>query len=1137
MFGRGIVDEACHASTRRILHVLRRLTSLHPIPIVTFVTVLASVAYVVLSHDAWEGDARLSSHPSTPSEWASLVKGSRRLQTTSEPYWKWRESDSKPLPSDSHHLALLTLVFPGSPSNNAVPLPDVHRLNLSMTPLLPVVTNPHTVNAQDTVMSFSIPFDQAPEFLDALREIPSGKPETFPQELTDAKSQEPPDPKSHDHEEIWIQKSAKSQKSHDLTRIPELVYDVYLEFHDLMATTQAHDILVMALAYISMYLTLASLFLSMRRLGSRFSLTAGVLVSSCFAFLFGLVVTTKLFHVPVTLRSLSEGLPFLTVMIGFEKKILFTQGVLSHALGYRQQPEEPLTPAQYAIGASFKETGPQILRDYIVNIASLSAGAFSGIQRGIQDFCFLAAWILVFDCVLLLLFYSPVLCIKIEIDTIQRRTNVRNMLTADGISHRVADKVAQSTAGSSVIFGQKVNSARFVPNPKVVLIACIVLVNFAKLLDIASSGGQSSLLARFSVWRHGLGNGVITQPAMDPFKVASSGLDTILNAARSNGTEMAVTVLRPIKYELAYQSVRDASAQSVDKLTTSSLLYSLEEPILRRWIIVALALSLVFNTHLLGAARWGIKESYVTDERKSRDIARGQQVLSGSATATLPAASARQPSMPPSPSPSCSTTAEIEDGGELPVHAVGTQDRIPTNPGDETNSMQVRQAKGTHELNDEEVIELSLQGLVPGYALEKMLNLDFTRAVKLRRSIIARTKLTSHFTGLLAQSGLPYEGYDWSRVFGACCENVIGYMPIPVGVAGPLVVDGRSYFIPMATTEGVLVASTSRGAKAINAGGGAVTVLTSDGMARGPCVSFDSIERAGLAKVWLDSEYGKATMKEAFDSTSRFARLEGMHSALAGTYLFIRFQATTADAMGMNMISKGVEKALARMKDVAFEDMDILTLTGNYCTDKKASSINWIMGRGKSVVAEAIIPRKVIESVLKTDIDSLVSIFVNKNMIGSAMAGSIGGFNAQAANIVAAIFIATGQDPAQVVESANCITIMKRMGDSLRISVSMPSIEVGTLGGGTILEPQGAMLDLLGVRGPHPTEPGGNARGLARIIAAAVMAGELSLCSALAAGHLVRAHMQHNRSTVPTRTNTPGPPASHASSPAPPTGA
>lgn len=131
--------------------------------------------------------------------------------------------------------------------------------------------------------------------------------------------------------------------------------------------------------------------------------------------------------------------------------------------------------------------------------------------------------------------------------------------------------------------------------------------------------------------------------------------------------------------------------------------------------------------------------------------------------------------------------------------------------------------------------------------------------------------------------------------------------------------------------------------------------------------------------------------------------------------------------MGMNMISKGAEKALAVMaNECGFDDMKIISLSGNYCVDKKAAAINWIDGRGKSVVAEAIIPGDVVKSVLKSDVDSLVELNTSKNLIGSAMAGSIGGFNAHASNIVTAIFIATGQDPAQNVESSNCITIMKK---------------------------------------------------------------------------------------------------------------
>jgi hydroxymethylglutaryl-CoA reductase (NADPH) len=231
----------------------------------------------------------------------------------------------------------------------------------------------------------------------------------------------------------------------------------------------------------------------------------------------------------------------------------------------------------------------------------------------------------------------------------------------------------------------------------------------------------------------------------------------------------------------------------------------------------------------------------------------------------------------------------------------------------------------------------------------------------------------------------------------------------------------------MATTEGVLVASTSRGCKAINAGGGAVTVVTGDGMTRGPCVAFPTLTRAGAAKIWLDSSEGQRIMTKAFNSTSRFARLQSMKTAMAGTYLYIRFKTTTGDAMGMNMISKGVEYALqVMMTESGFDDMSIISLSGNFCTDKKPAAVNWIDGRGKAVVAEAIIPGDIVRNVLKSDVNALVELNIAKNLIGSAMAGSIGGFNAHASNIVTAIFLATGQDPAQNVESSNCITIMKK---------------------------------------------------------------------------------------------------------------
>jgi hydroxymethylglutaryl-CoA reductase (NADPH) len=197
--------------------------------------------------------------------------------------------------------------------------------------------------------------------------------------------------------------------------------------------------------------------------------------------------------------------------------------------------------------------------------------------------------------------------------------------------------------------------------------------------------------------------------------------------------------------------------------------------------------------------------------------------------------------------------------------------------------------------------------------------------------------------------------------------------------------------------------------------------------------------------------------------------------------------------------------------------MEIVSVSGNFCTDKKPSAVNWIEGRGKSVVSEAVISSAIVKQTLKTSVQALVDVNTSKNLIGSAMSGSIGGFNAHAANIVTAIYLATGQDPAQNVCSSNCITLLEAWGpnkEDLYVSCTMPSVEVGTVGGGTNLLGQSACLQMLGVKGPNRTKPGNNAATLARIVCATVLAGELSLLSALAEGHLVRSHMKHNRSSA-----------------------
>jgi hydroxymethylglutaryl-CoA reductase (NADPH) len=770
-----------------------------------------------------------------------------------------------------------------------------------------------------------------------------------------------------------------------------------------------------------------------------------------------LIVTTKM-GVPINMVLLSEGLPFLVVTIGFEKEITLSKAVLSAALDSRRgQPQGGAkgskaakaekygvssTSIQYAVQTAINEKGYEIVKDYVIEICILIAGAASGVQGGLQQFCFLAAWILFFDCILLFTFYTAILSIKLEINRIKRHMALRQALEDDGVNRSVAENVARSNDwpkanenGEANIFGQKAKESS-VPKFKVIMVSGFIVINLINICTIPFRSGNVHNLTATGLSGQGL-TSVLNPAPMDPFKVASNALDTILESAKSSNTSTVVTILTPIKYELEYPSVhyntgakRDAPVQGdadyadygMSSRVVDSLLKSLEDPVLSKWIIAALALSVILNGYLFNAARWSIKEPLVLHHHAvdPAELNQAEQFNTSQSAVSLTRVRAEAQGTMPPPTP-----ALTDDEDEHLAIAQRQQDKAAPKRS-QALLEQMIQDKKTHELTDEEVIDLSLQGKIPGYSLERSLK-DTTRAVKIRRAIISRTPATSETTGLLENSALPYEHYNFDRVLGACCENVIGYLPLPLGVAGPIVIDGQSFFIPMATTEGVLVASTSRGCKAINSGGGAVTVLTGDGMTRGPCVAFETLERAGAAKLWLDSEVGQKTMTKAFNSTSRFARLQSMKTALAGTNLYIRFKTTTGDAMGMNMISKGVEHALNVMaNESGFDDMDIVSVSGNYCTDKKAAAINWIDGRGKSVVAEAIIPGDVVKKVLKTDVDTLVELNVAKNLVGSAMAGSIGGFNAHAANIVTAIFLATGQDPAQNVESSNCITLMKK---------------------------------------------------------------------------------------------------------------
>lgn len=459
-------------------------------------------------------------------------------------------------------------------------------------------------------------------------------------------------------------------------------------------------------------------------------------------------------------------------------------------------------------------------------------------------------------------------------------------------------------------------------------------------------------------------------------------------------------------------------------------------------------------------------------------------------------------------------------------------------------------------LTDEEVVALVVKRSISQHKIEDELkkaslagkDVDIERAVRIRRLYLreemrAASKKNADVgqftaaagTGATSASevdgdtlalddaslfkGLPYKVFDYrnfySQVLNKNCENVIGYVPIPVGFAGPLQMNGKAVWIPMATTEGALVASTNRGCRAITESGGCTSTVYNDGMTRAPVVRMVSAAQCVALKRFIEDADNFALMKAAFDSTSAYGRLLGVKVAIAGRNCHIRFKSETGDAMGMNMVSKGVLKSMDVLES-AFPEMEFLGVSGNYCTDKKPSAINWVEGRGKSVVCEVELSRHVVINTLKCTVQSLIDLNTAKNLIGSSLAGSIGGNNAHASNIVTACFMATGQDVAQNIESSNCMTLMEPSADGkrLHVSVTMPIMEVATVGGGTALQPQRACLEMMGVAGAHALRPGANATELAKHICGAVLAGEINLMAALASHHLVSAHMKLGRSVA-----------------------
>ncbi|OIP98408.1 hydroxymethylglutaryl-CoA reductase (NADPH) [Candidatus Wirthbacteria bacterium CG2_30_54_11] len=371
-------------------------------------------------------------------------------------------------------------------------------------------------------------------------------------------------------------------------------------------------------------------------------------------------------------------------------------------------------------------------------------------------------------------------------------------------------------------------------------------------------------------------------------------------------------------------------------------------------------------------------------------------------------------------------------------------------------------------------------------------------ATELRRALIER------LTGK-SLSHLGLRSFDDDPVVKKNVENLIGAVSIPVGITAPLMMRGQfaqgEFYVPLATTEKSLVASTSRGCRALTLSGGVKAKVLKDRMTRAPLFVVQSLEQAIGVAEWIENHH--EVLQQKIDECSSHTRLESARSWIIGLNLFVRFEFSTGDAMGMNMTTKAAD-VMGRYLVEQFPGLRFVTVSSNICVDKKPSALNFIEGRGKTVVAECLLPASIVREVLKTTIEGMAEVNYRKNLIGSAQAGSYG-FNAHFANLVAATFIATGQDPAQVVSGSMGFTLLEKVGDSLHASVTMPSLEVATVGGGTRLPSQQDALRLLGVEGAG--EPSGsNACKLAEIIAGVVLAGELSLIAAQVEHSLAKAH-------------------------------
>ena len=332
-------------------------------------------------------------------------------------------------------------------------------------------------------------------------------------------------------------------------------------------------------------------------------------------------------------------------------------------------------------------------------------------------------------------------------------------------------------------------------------------------------------------------------------------------------------------------------------------------------------------------------------------------------------------------------------------------------------------------------------------------------------------------------------------------ENFVGTVKVPIGLAGPIRVNGLfargDYYVPLATTEAALVASYSRGSQLLTEAGGCTAVLVNEGVCRAPGFAFRNLAECGQFVLWVSTHL--EDLKHAGESTTRHGKLNDMRITLEGNHVYLCFEFTTGNASGQNMVTLATEAICEVIEQQCPIKPQYWFVEANLSGDKKGSAQSFMLVRGKKVAAEAVLPADVVQKRLHTTPARMVDYW-RMAALGGALSGTMG-LQGHYANGLAALYLACGQDVACVAESAVGATRFELTPQgALYACVTMPSIMVGTVGGGTGLPSQRACLDILGLSGPNSSQ------ALAEVVAALCLAGELSIIGALCSGDFSRAH-------------------------------